>query len=426
MRKIVPEILSKKILSLFVENKKKKYNIKQIRFFLDYIIDFKVLKNILYDFVKYGHIINIGNDKFKFNPSLNLLKGRIERRLLIDIDTGIEFKPKRRELRGLFDKEIVYYYIDKKSNVKIFSHTPRNEIRYVGKVIEDHHHSYVKIPKKDFKIIINENQSYENELVVVIVNDWIFENPDGKIIKTLGDEKEHNTQIHAILEEFNLPYVFPKNVLKEAKNIKEENDRKKRVDYRKELTFTIDPVDAKDFDDAISFKINKGNFEVGIHIADVSHYVLKDSIVDKEAIKRATSVYLSDRVVPMLPEVLSNDKCSLNPHEEKNVFSVFITFDSAFNIVKKSINKSIIVSDERFSYQEAQFIIDNETNKISKEKTILKEEKVVKKEIVKAIKTLNRIAENLKRKRANNGSIFFNKEEVFNNHLKSFIEDYKN
>ena len=412
MRKIVPEILSKKILSLFVENKKKTYNIKQIRFFLDYVIDFKVLKNILYDFVKYGHIINTGNDKFKFNPSLNLLKGRIERRLLIDIDTGIEFKPKRREFRGLFDKEIVYYYIDKKSNVKIFSHTPRNEIRYVGKVIEDHHLSYVKIPKKDFKIIINENQSYENELVVVIVNDWIFENPDGKIIKTLGDEKEHNTQIHAILEEFNLPYVFPKNVLKEAKNIKVENDRKKRVDYRKELTFTIDPVDAKDFDDAISFKINKGNFEVGIHIADVSHYVLKDSIVDKEAIKRATSVYLSDRVVPMLPEVLSNDKCSLNPHEEKNVFSVFITFDSAFNIVKKSINKSIIVSDERFSYQEAQFIIDNETNKISKEKTILKEEKVVKKEIVKAIKTLNRIAENLKRKRANKGSIFFNKEEV--------------
>ena len=93
MRKIVPEILSKKILSLFVENKKKTYNIKQIRFFLDYIIDFKVLKNILYDFVKYGHIINIGNDKFKFNPSLNLLKGRIDRRLLIDIDTGIEFKP---------------------------------------------------------------------------------------------------------------------------------------------------------------------------------------------------------------------------------------------------------------------------------------------------------------------------------------------
>ena len=103
MRKIVPEILSKKILSLFVENKKKTFNIKQIRFFLDYIIDFKVLKNILYDFVKYGHIINTGNDKFKFNPSLNLLKGRIERRLLIDIETGIEFKPKRRELRGVFD-----------------------------------------------------------------------------------------------------------------------------------------------------------------------------------------------------------------------------------------------------------------------------------------------------------------------------------
>ena len=158
-------------------------------------------------------------------------------------------------------------------------------------------------------------------LVVVTIKDWIYENPDGKIIKSLGDEKEHNTQIHAILEEFNLPYVFPKNVLKEAKNLKVE-ENKKRKDYTKELTFTIDPVDAKDFDDAISLKKIKENFEVGIHIADVSHYVIKDSIIDKEAVRRATSVYLSDRVVPMLPEVLSNDKCSLNPHEVKNVFSV--------------------------------------------------------------------------------------------------------
>ena len=315
-------------------------------------------------------------------------------------------------LLGVFDREIVYYYIDRKNNARIFSYVERDEIRHVGKVIKDHSFSYVKISKKDYKIVIKEKQSFENELVVVVIKDWIYENPDGKIIKTLGDEKEHNTQIHAILEEFNLPYVFPKSVLNEAKNIKIENDKKKRINYSEELTFTIDPVDAKDFDDAISFKKINKNFEVGIHIADVSHYVVKDSIIDKEAIKRATSVYLSDRVVPMLPEVLSNDKCSLNPHEEKNVFSVFITFDGDFNIIKKNINKTIIVSDERFSYEEAQFIIDNEKEIIPKEITILKQEKTVKKEVVKAIITLNKIAENLKRKRASKGSIFFSKEEV--------------
>ena len=411
MRKIIPEIFTKKLLFLFVENRKKTFNLKQIRYYLNSLIDIKNLKNILYDFVKRGYLISSGNDKFIFNSKLNLLTARIKKRNIIDLETGVEFKPRRRELKGVFDNELVYYFIDRKSNVKIFCHKNRDEIRYVGKVIEENGRSYVKVPKKDFKIIINEKQSYENELVVVIIKDWIYENPDGKILKSLGDEKENNTQIHAILEEFSLPYVFPKNVLKEAKNLNVE-ESKKRKDYTKELTFTIDPVDAKDFDDAISFKKTNENYEIGIHIADVSHYVTKDSVIDKEAVRRATSVYLSDRVVPMLPEVLSNDKCSLNPHEEKNVFSVYITFDSNFKIINKSISKSKIISDERFSYEEAQFIIEKEKNNIPKELTILNKEKKVKKEIADAIVVLNKIAEILKIKRSNNGSIFFNKEEV--------------
>ena len=411
MRKIIPEIFTKKLLSLFVENKKKTYNLKQVRFFINSVVDIKTLRIILYDFVKRNYLVNTGNDKFKLNLKFKLLKGRIEKRLLVDIETGVEFKPRRSELRGIFDREIVYYFIDKRNNVKIFCHASRDEIRHVGKVVFKDNSCYVKIPKKDFKIIIEKKESYENELVVVIIKDWIYENPDGKIIKSLGDEKEHNTQIHAILEEFNLPYVFPKNVLKEAKNLKVE-ENKKRKDYTKELTFTIDPVDAKDFDDAISLKKIKENWEVGIHIADVSHYVIKDSVIDKEAVRRATSVYLSDRVVPMLPEVLSNDKCSLNPHEEKNVFSVYVTFDNNYNIINKSITKSKIISDERFSYEEAQFIIEKEKNIIPKELTILNKEKKVKKEIQEAVIILNKIAETLKRKRANKGSIFFNKEEV--------------
>ncbi len=411
MRKIIPEIFTKKLLFLFVENRKKTFNLKQIRYYLNSVIDIKNLKNILYDFVKRGYLISSGNDKFIFNRKLDLLVARIKKRNIIDLETGVEFKPRRRELKGVFDNELVYYFIDRKSNVRIFCHKNREEIRYVGKVIEENGRSYVKVPKKDYKIIVNEKQSYENELVVVIIKDWIYENPDGKILKSLGDEKENNTQIHAILEEFSLPYVFPKNVLKEAKNLKVE-ESKKRKDYTKELTFTIDPVDAKDFDDAISFKKTNENYEIGIHIADVSHYVTKDSVIDKEAVRRATSVYLSDRVVPMLPEVLSNDKCSLNPHEEKNVFSVYITFDSNFKIINKSISKSKIISDERFSYEEAQFIIEKEKNNIPKELTILNKEKKVKKEIADAIVVLNKIAESLKIKRSNNGSIFFNKEEV--------------
>ena len=411
MRKIIPEIFTKKLLYLFVENRKKTFNLKQIRYYLNSVIDIKNLKNILYDFVNRGYLISSGNDKFIFNRNLDLLVARIKKRSIIDVETGVEFKPRRRELKGVFDNALAYYFIDRKSNVRIFCHKNREEIRYVGNVIEENGRSYVKVPKKDYKIIVNEKQSYENELVVVIIKDWIYENPDGKILKSLGDEKENNTQIHAILEEFSLPYVFPKNVLKEAKNLKVE-ESKKRKDYTKELTFTIDPVDAKDFDDAISFKKTNENYEIGIHIADVSHYVTKDSVIDKEAVRRATSVYLSDRVVPMLPEVLSNDKCSLNPHEEKNVFSVYITFDSNFKIINKSISKSKIISDERFSYEEAQFIIEKEKNNIPKELTILNKEKKVKKEIADAIVVLNKIAETLKIKRSNNGSIFFNKEEV--------------
>ena len=411
MRKIIPEIFTKKLLYLFVENRKKTFNLKQIRYYLNSVIDIKNLKTILYDFVKRGYLVSTGDEKFLFNSKLNLLSARIKKRNIIDLETGVEFKPRRRELKGVFDNELVYYFIDRKNNVRIYSHKNRGEIKYVGKVIEENRRSYVKVPKQDFKIIIKEKQSYENELVVVIIKDWIYENPDGKILKSLGDEKEHNTQIHAILEEFSLPYVFPKNVLKEAKNLKVE-ENKKRKDYTKELTFTIDPVDAKDFDDAISFKKIKENYEIGIHIADVSHYVIKDSVIDREAVRRATSVYLSDRVVPMLPEVLSNDKCSLNPHEEKNVFSVYITFDSNFKIINKNISKSKIISDERFSYEEAQFIIEKEKNNIPKELTILNKEKKVKKEIADAIVVLNKIAESLKIKRSNNGSIFFNKEEV--------------
>jgi len=412
MKKIIPEILTKKILHLFFENRKKTFNLKQINFFIGNVLDIKFLKPILYEFVKYGFLSNAGNDKFRLSKTFRFLKGRISKRKVIDLETGFEFKPRRSELKGLFEGELVYYYINKREQIKILTFYNREQIKLVGKVINEGKNQYVKIPKKDYKVFINDKKNYENEIVVVKIKDWLYEDPYGEVVKSLGDENENETQIHAILEEFSLPYVFPKEVLKEAEKIKIEYNKKDREDYKKELTFTIDPVDAKDFDDAISFKKENNKIEVGIHIADVSHFVEKDSVIDKEAIKRATSVYLSDRVVPMLPEKLSNDVCSLNPKEDKLVFSVYVSFDNNFNIKSSRISKSLINSNERFSYAEAQHIIDKKNGIIPKESTILNKEKRVSKELVDSITTLNSIAENLKNKRKNNGSIFFNKEEV--------------
>ena len=412
MKRIIPEILTKKILHLFFENRKKTFNLKQIKFFIGNVLDIKLLKPILYEFVKHGYLSNAGNDKFRLSKSFKFLKGRINKRVLIDLETGIEFKPRRSELKGLFDSELVYYYINKREQIRILTFYNREKTKLVGKVINEGKYQYVKIPKKDYRVFIDDRKNYENEIVVVKIKDWLYEDPYGEVVKSLGDENENETQIHAILEEFSLPYIFPKEVLKEAEKIKIEYDKKDREDYKKELTFTIDPVDAKDFDDAISFKKENNEIEVGIHIADVSHFVEKDSIIDKEAIKRATSVYLSDRVVPMLPEKLSNDICSLNPNEDKLVFSVYVSFDNNFNIKRSRISKSLINSNERFSYAEAQHIIENKNGVIPKESTILKKEKRVSKELVDSIITLNSIAENLKNKRKNNGSIFFSKEEV--------------
>ena len=412
MKKIIPEILTKKILHLFFENKKKTFNLKQIKFFIGNVLDIKLLKPILYEFVKHGYLSNAGNDKFRLSKSFKFLKGRINKRVLFDLETGIEFKPRRSELKGLFEGELVYYYINKREQIRVLTFYNREQIKLVGKVINEGKNQYVKIPKKDYRVFIDDRKNYENEIVVVRIKDWLYEDPYGEVIKSLGDENENETQIHAILEEFSLPYVFPKEVLKEAEKIKIEYNKKDREDYKKELTFTIDPVDAKDFDDAISFKKEKNKIEVGIHIADVSHFVEKDSVIDKEAIKRATSVYLSDRVVPMLPEKLSNDVCSLNPKEDKLVFSVYVSFDNNFNIKSSRISKSLINSNERFSYAEAQHIIDKKNGIIPKESTILNKEKRVSKELVDSIITLNTIAENLKNKRKNNGSIFFSKEEV--------------
>jgi ribonuclease R len=224
-------------------------------------------------------------------------------------------------------------------------------------------------------------------------------NPIGEITEVLGNVGENNTEMHAILAEYGLPYQFPKDVEKAADLIPikiTEQEIAKRKDFREITTFTIDPVDAKDFDDALSIqKLENGNWEIGVHIADVSHYVKPESIIDKEGFSRATSVYLVDRVVPMLPEVLSNNVCSLRPNEEKLCFSAVFEITDDAEVVAEWFGRTIILSDKRFTYEEAQQIIETGEGEFKDE-----------------VLTLNRLAKILRANRFKKGSIAFDKMEV--------------
>jgi ribonuclease R len=229
-------------------------------------------------------------------------------------------------------------------------------------------------------------------------------NPYGHLVDVLGFPGENETEMHAILAEFNLPYRFPANVEKEAEAIRDaitEEDLKGRKDFRDSFTFTIDPADAKDFDDALSFrKLGNGDFEVGVHIADVSWYVKPGTALDKEARERGTSVYLVDRTVPMLPEKLSNKVCSLRPGEDKLCFSAIFQLSPKAEIRSRSFSRTIIRSDYRLDYDQAQGIIENSGE--GDWSDTLKE----------AILTLNGLAQRLKEKRFKNGAVNFDRPEM--------------
>jgi ribonuclease R len=218
-------------------------------------------------------------------------------------------------------------------------------------------------------------------------------------VDILGATGDNNTEMNAILAEFGLPYLYPKEVEVCADQIPEKIEKEeieKRIDCRKIPTFTIDPKDAKDFDDALSIrKAKNGNWEIGVHIADVTHYVKTEDTIDKEAEKRATSIYLVDRTVPMLPERLSNGLCSLRPNEEKLCYSVLFEMDDDANILRYNIAHTVIESDRRFTYEEAQEIIETGEGELCTE-----------------ILTLNTLAKMLRKRRFDNGAIAFERMEV--------------
>ena len=244
--------------------------------------------------------------------------------------------------------------------------------------------------------------------VAAVVDDWPRSemSPRGHIVDVLGEPGENDTEMHAILAEYALPYRFESEVANAADQISEEitaEDLKGRRDFRQTLTFTIDPADAKDFDDALSFKrLENGNYEIGVHIADVTHYVKPGSVVDKEAEARGTSVYLVDRTVPMLPEKLCNKLCSLRPNEEKLTFSAVFEMTPLGRVAGQWFGKTVIYSDYRFAYEEAQAIIDEP--KAAHEG--------VPEEIKDAVLTLNGLAAKLRKKRFAAGAISFDRPEM--------------
>lgn len=296
---------------------------------------------------------------------------------------------------------------DKRQEGSVLEVLQRKREEFVGKVqLSDRFAFVVPDSKKlHFDIFVKKSDlkgAQNGDKVVVKVTRWHDEhrrNPEGEVTIVLGKAGDNDTEMHAILAEYGLPEAFPEAVEKEANELPKKilkTEIKKRRDFRGVPTFTIDPEDAKDFDDALSIKkLDNGNYEIGVHIADVTHYVQPDTALEKEAYRRATSVYLVDRVVPMLPEVLSNGLCSLRPNEDKLTFSAVFEMDSNAKIVSEWFGKTIIHSQKRFSYEQAQEILEG-----------------VEGELKDEVLLLNNLALKLRDQRFRNGSIAFETIEI--------------
>lgn len=324
------------------------------------------------------------------------------------------------------DKVKVYVYNrrrGKKPEGEVIEILERAKSEFVGVIDIQKNFAFVSTanPKMYTDIFIPKDKigdAEQGDVVVAKIEDWPkkADSPFGSIIKVLGKPGEHDTEIHAILAEYGLPYEFPIEVEIYAQKIDtsiQESEIKNRRDMRNILTFTIDPKDAKDFDDALSFqKLENGNYEVGIHIADVSFYLKEGTILDEEAFNRATSVYLVDRVVPMLPEVLSNFACSLRPHEEKYTFSAIFELNDKAQVLSQWFGRTVIFSDQRFSYEEAQYIIETKNKTIPETTSLTGKSYVVQDNIVEATLKLDELAKILRKRRMSEGAISFDKVEV--------------
>lgn len=435
--------LSDKILEIFRKDRSTPFNYKQISAKLglndassrNQII--KILKNLQGK----KTLQEIDRGKYILAPSMNYHTG------VLDVNTrgtgyviveGLEddvFVNNKHLNKGLKGDVVEVYIFKRKRSGKtegeITKILERKRTEFVGVIQISEKFAFVEctgygmytdifVPKSQI------NKAENGDKVLVRMDGWEAhsDSPIGSVIKVLGKPGEHHTEIHSILAQYGLPYEFPEEVEAYANKLDtsiQASEIKKRRDMRNTLTFTIDPKDAKDFDDALSFEtLENGNYEIGIHIADVSHYLVPGTVLDDEAYERATSVYLVDRVVPMLPEILSNGACSLRPHEEKYTFSAVFEMNTNGKVLNQWFGRTVTYSDARFAYEEAQHIIEaneggasNEilTN-IPSEISLIGKSYEVDEAVAKATLELDRLAKILRKNRMRQGAISFDKVEV--------------
>ena len=421
-----------KIIKVFNKYPKKSFNHKQIskRIGVNTSFDKKATAAILQELVKKSIIKEIDRGKFKLKEKAIketnvLIEGTVDMTtrgaafiISKDSKTDIYIAPKN-TLNALHNDLVSVSVIKRTTNKHRRGGSEKINGRII-KIIERHKTNFVGRleVQKDFAFLIIDNPKIHIDLFIPInklnggkngmkaigkITDWpkSTANPFGEIIEVLGVPGDNDTEINAILSELDLPSSFPENIAKLADKIPikiSEEEISRRRDFRKVTTFTIDPKDAKDFDDALSIEKNRaGNWEIGVHIADVSHYVQPGSEIDKEAFDRGTSIYLVDRVIPMLPEKLSNLICSLRPNEEKLCFSAVFEMTEKGGIINEWFGRTIICSDQRFTYSEAQELIEG---------------KHKNKKFETQIMLLNKIAVRMRKNRFLEGAIGFERIEV--------------
>ena len=405
-------------------------------------------------------LIRMSEGHYMIDSSTEFLEGRVDH---VNVRFGFVVVEGRegdvlinaRDMNGAIDGDIVKVLVSTKKKKptdktegEIIEIVKRGRSEIVGTIEIMPNYAFVVASSKKIygDIFVSKNDlknAQHGDKVIVKITKYAEDERkmEGIVAEVLGKSGENNTEMHAILAEFGLPISFPINIEKEADNIPTKissSEIKKRRDFRKITTFTIDPVDAKDFDDALSFEfLENGNYEVGIHIADVTHYVSPESALEQEAFMRATSVYLVDRVVPMLPEKLSNGLCSLRPNEDKLTFSAVFEVTPNAKVIKEWFGRTIIHSDKRFSYEEAQeqLTINSEELTINNEQVILDnadnqvvaevpKKKIVKKKtdvieiansqnnFAKELNILNNLAHQLRDERFAKGAVNFETVEV--------------
>jgi len=415
----VKQVLTQMVLDVFEQNGNTPLNYKQVSAKLN-VRDPEsrdIIFEILKDEAQKDVLKELSPGKFQLLELKTFVEGKVDLTndgsafIVTDdeLETDIFVAPRklRNALNG--DRVKVYVYAKNKGKHKegeVIEILQRNKMEFTGIVkLSERFAFFIPDDRKmmhDIFIPINELNGAKNGIKAIAeITDWPADakNPIGRIKHILGAQGENDTEMNAILAEYGFPLSFPAEVEHESEEISDkitEQEIAKRRDFREVLTFTIDPFDAKDFDDAISFKyLENGNYEVGVHIADVSHYIIPDSALDKEALDRATSVYLVDRVIPMLPERLSNGLCSLRPKEDKLCFSAVFELDEDAYIINEWYGKTIIHSDRRFTYEEVQEIIENKAGDHAKE-----------------IEELNKLAYKLRERKFKNGAISFETTEV--------------